>query len=199
MVTSAVRTKWLAASLMLVAGFGAGPLFAATGAVTVSPVVISAPLQAALHKQYGDAEAAVLQSAVKDRLERSLNSDAASNSGASPKRIEVTIDDAKPSHPTRYQIQENPQPRSAAFQVPGWSTVARGAAGRRWESTRPSCLQGLCDEFPGSFAFRRRLGRCTRDDRTLQRPGREILAPTRRQLDLVESKRRSRAESGREP
>jgi hypothetical protein len=128
-----MRTKWLAASLMLVAGFGVGPLFAASGAVTVSPVAISAPLQAALHKQYGDAEAAVLQSAVKDRLERSLNSDAASNSGASPKRIEVTIDDAKPSHPTRYQMQENPSIdplRSRSLGGARLHAVLRGADGK---------------------------------------------------------------------
>lgn len=102
-----MRLKWHAAALALIAGLNAAPTIAAT-AVSIAPVTISAALQKTLHDQYGESEAAVLQSAVTERLERSLASAGASVSDSATRRIELSIDDAKPSHPTRFQMQTNP-------------------------------------------------------------------------------------------
>lgn len=102
-----MRTKWLAAPLALIAGFSAAPLLAAT-AVEVAPVQISAPLQKALHDQYGAPEASVLQQAVAERLQRAFTSAGATVSSPAPLRVEVSIERAMPSHPTRYQMQRSP-------------------------------------------------------------------------------------------
>jgi hypothetical protein len=127
-----MNMKWLAAPLVLVAGLNAAPVFAAT-AVAIAPVTISAPLQKALHDQYGESEAAVLQSAVAERLERSLQSAGASVSDSANQRIEVSIDDAKPSHPTRFQTQKNPSldpVRSRSLGGARLHAVLKGAEGK---------------------------------------------------------------------
>ena len=76
--------------------------------VAISPATIAAPLQASLHDRYGAAEGAVLQQMVSDWLTRSLKAAGASVAAGAPVRIEVSIDDAVPSHPTRYQIEHSP-------------------------------------------------------------------------------------------
>jgi hypothetical protein len=126
--------KSLAAPLVLIAvtGLNAAPLFA-DAAVAIAPVKISVPLQKALQDQYGESEAAVLQSAVAERLARSLKSAGASVSDSAQQRIEISIDDAKPSHPTRFQIQKNPSLdplRSRSLGGARLHAVLKGAAGK---------------------------------------------------------------------
>ena len=99
--------KWVAATLFVVAGFSAAPLFAGA-AVAVAPVKIGVPLQKTLHDQYGASDGAVLQEAVAERLQRALISAGASISDSAALRLDVSIERAVPSHPTRYQIQQNP-------------------------------------------------------------------------------------------
>ena len=92
---------------MLLAGLGAAlPLCAAS--VALARVTISAPLRAALHDRFGAEEGAVLEAAVAERLGRSLKVAGASLDAAAALRIEVSIEDATPTHPTRHQLQLNP-------------------------------------------------------------------------------------------
>ena len=112
---------------------GAAQAATANAAVAIAPVAISAPLQKALHDQYGDAEGAVLQSAVTERLEHALKSAGASVSESAAQRIEVTLDEAKPSHPTRFQIQKSPSLdplRSRSLGGARLHAVLRGADGK---------------------------------------------------------------------
>ncbi|MGH8252514.1 MAG: hypothetical protein ACRES2_00630 [Steroidobacteraceae bacterium] len=110
-----MRSKCLVAPLVLIAGLNAATMFAAsaaapavTTAVAIAPVKISASFQKALHDQYGAAEGGVLQEAVAERLQRGFKSAGAAISDSAPLRIDVSIERAVPSHPTRYQIQLNP-------------------------------------------------------------------------------------------
>jgi hypothetical protein len=92
--------------LALVGGFSAGP--AAAAAVSVAPAAIGETLQRALKDRYGVDEAQVLQQAVAQSLARSLKAVGAAPGEAAPIRIEVLIDAATPTHPTRRQLNENP-------------------------------------------------------------------------------------------
>ncbi len=99
--------KWLALPLVLIAGVNTTPSLAGA-AVAVAPMTISVPLQKALHDQYGASEGAVLQEAVAERLQRAFASADVSISDSASLRLDVSIERAVPSHPTRYQIQQNP-------------------------------------------------------------------------------------------
>ena len=135
-----MRLKWHAAALALIAGISASPLFAAAAATTaaatavaIAPVQISASLRKALHDQYGAAEAAVLQEAVAQRLQRALTGAGATVSPSAPVRIDVSIERAVPSHPTRYQMQLNPSldpMRSISLGGAHLHAVLRGADGK---------------------------------------------------------------------
>lgn len=93
----------------LCAGFpvGAGE-GASVGAVRVMPATVATTLQAALHDRYGVAEGPVLQAAVAESLGRELKSAGAMLDDAAAPRIELTIEDAVPTHPTRHQMELNP-------------------------------------------------------------------------------------------
>ena len=103
MSTSTSRTLLLAALFCALAGEPA-----AAAAVTVEPVAIGATLQKALKDRYGVDEAQDLQQAVTHSLSRSLKEAGAEPGEAGAVRIEVLIDSAIPTHPTRRQLNENP-------------------------------------------------------------------------------------------
>lgn len=125
-----IAKPWLAAAASA-AMFLALPLSAAT--VRLSPVVIATPLQSKLDTRFGAAEGAVLGQAVTRSLGRSLEAAGASLDDGSPVRIEVSIEDAMPSHPTRLQLQRNPSLdylRSISLGGAHLHAVLRGADGR---------------------------------------------------------------------
>jgi hypothetical protein len=112
-------STWTLRSLLLVAlvaGLTAEPsaapaaagAAAAGAAVSVAPVAIGATLQQALKDRYGVDEAKDLQQAMTHSLSRSLKGVGAEQSEAAAIRIEVLIDSATPTHPTRRQLNENP-------------------------------------------------------------------------------------------
>jgi hypothetical protein len=99
----------LAAGLaMLAASSIAVPALASAGSVHIEPAAIGTALQTALHGRFGDREGPVLQSAVADSLGRELKAAGATLDDSAALRIEVTIEDAAPSHPTRHQLEVNP-------------------------------------------------------------------------------------------
>ena len=95
------------------------PLSAAT--VMLAPATVAAPLQAKLHDRYGAEEAAVLQSVVAEHLNRAFKAAGVSTDAAAPLHIEVSIEDAEPTHPTRHQVDLNPS-------LDPVSSVSRGGA-----------------------------------------------------------------------
>ena len=101
------RHTAFAATIVLMAALCAAPPLSAA-AVTILPATIATPMQSALHDRYGAEEAVALQAIVADWLARSLTAAAASLSDGAPIRIEVSIEDAVPSHPTRHQMQQSP-------------------------------------------------------------------------------------------
>jgi hypothetical protein len=116
-----MRTRTQAfAALVLLAGLCAATAGYAS-AVRIAPVTIGAGLQKALHDRYGDREGPVLQAEVADSLSRELKSAGATLDDAAPLRIEVSIEDALPTHPTRHQIERNPS-------LDPFRSVSRGGA-----------------------------------------------------------------------
>ena len=90
-------------------------------------------MQLALHDRYGAEEGAVLQAVVADWLARSLKAAGASLTEGAPLRIEVSIDDAVPSHPTRHQMDQSPgldPVRSISLGGARLHAVLRDASGR---------------------------------------------------------------------
>ena len=125
------RTMALAGSLMLAASCLAWQADAV--AVRVPVATIGADLQKALHDHYGVAEGAVLQETVADELARELKSAGATVDAAAKPSIEVTIDDALPTHPTRYQVEQRPSLdplRSVSRGGARLHAVLRGADGK---------------------------------------------------------------------
>ena len=106
-------STWKLRSLLLVALIGGltaewAVAAAPAAAVTVGPVAIGETLQKALKDRYGVDEAQDLQNAVTQSLSRSLKKAGAEQGEAAAIRIEVLIDSAIPTHPTRRQLSENP-------------------------------------------------------------------------------------------
>jgi hypothetical protein len=90
--------RHFAATVLALAG--AGLLISPTlraGSVGIAPVTIGAPLQTALHDRYG-----------AESLGRALKSAGASLETAASLRIEVSIEQAVATHPTRRQLLVNP-------------------------------------------------------------------------------------------
>jgi hypothetical protein len=101
--------------------------------VRIAPVTVGAALQASLHDRYGDAEGPVLQAEVADSLARALRAAGATLDEAAPLRIEVSIEDAVPSHPTRRQVELTPSldpVRSVSRGGARLRAVLRGADGK---------------------------------------------------------------------
>lgn len=108
-LASHVMRTWQLRFLFLVApacALVAGPAVA-SAVVTIAPVAIGETLQKALKDRYGVDEAQDLEQAVTKSLSRSLKGVGAEQGGAAI-RIEVLIDAATPTHPTRRQMSENP-------------------------------------------------------------------------------------------
>jgi hypothetical protein len=118
--------------LVLLAGLCAASAGRAA-AVRIAPVTVGAALQASLHDRFGDAEGPVLQAEVADSLARALRAAGATLDDAAPLRIEVSIEDALPSHPTRHQVELNPSLdpiRSVSRGGARLRAVLRGADGK---------------------------------------------------------------------
>jgi hypothetical protein len=112
-LASLAMSIWNLRPLLLVAlvgGLTAEPAepAAAGAAVSIAPVAIGETLQKALKDRYGVDEAQGLEQAVTQSLARSLKGVGAEPGDAAPIRIEVLIDSATPTHPTRRQLNENP-------------------------------------------------------------------------------------------
>jgi len=108
----------------------------AADAVTLAPITVGQSLQDILASQFGDAEGAVLQQAVSESLLRALRRAGGAVGAPGALRLEVLISDARPSHPTRRQMNENP----ALDPIRSWSlggatldAVLRGADGQELE------------------------------------------------------------------
>jgi hypothetical protein len=78
-------------------------LTAQNGAPTPT-VLLSGEMQTALERIYGGSEAPVLERTILDRVGAALGG--AGCAGAA--RIEITLRDARPTHPTDEQIKDNP-------------------------------------------------------------------------------------------
>ena len=109
MTSRKLRTLFLTA---LLGALAASPWAAAAAdagaAVSVGPVAIGDTLQKALKDRYGVDEGRELQQAVTQSLSRSLKGVGAEQGEGAAIRIEVLIDSATPTHPTRRQMSENP-------------------------------------------------------------------------------------------
>ena len=90
-----------AAGLLIAPSLEAAP-------VVVEPVTIAASFQKVLHERYGDDEGPVLQKAVTESLSRALKAAGASIGDAAPLHIEVSIEQAIATHPTRKQLLDSP-------------------------------------------------------------------------------------------
>ncbi|MBS0387492.1 MAG: hypothetical protein JSR15_03340 [Proteobacteria bacterium] len=104
--------------------------------VTLAPVAISKPLQADLAKKYGVDEGAVLTESVRNRVDRELKAAGATIADGAPVRIEMSIETATPTHPTRWQLQQNPSLdylRSVSRGGARLTAVLRGANGQELE------------------------------------------------------------------
>ena len=100
------RTHAFAALVLLTGLCAVLPGYAAP--VRVAPATVGATLQAALHDRYGVEEGPVLQAAVAESLGRALKAAGAAPDDSAALRVEVSIEDAAPTHPTRHQQQLNP-------------------------------------------------------------------------------------------
>jgi len=110
------RFSIAAAQFLAGVGLLVAPVLEAAS-VAVAPVTIAMPLQTALRERYGTDEGPVLQQAAGESLGRALKDagaplavavPAAGAAGAAPLRIEVSIEDAIATHPTRRQLMDNP-------------------------------------------------------------------------------------------
>ena len=102
-------------------------------AITLAPVSIADALQEQLDSSYGTAEAAVLRRAVAESLAGTLQSAGARVVPNGVATIEVTIEEATPSHPTSYQSARNPSiDRHNSVSLGGamLSAVLRGTQGQ---------------------------------------------------------------------
>jgi hypothetical protein len=125
------RTKRFAALVLLAGSCAAFPGHAA--AVHIAPATVGAELRKALHDRYGDREGPVLQAEVAESLGRELKAAGATPDDSAALRIEVSIDDAVPTHPTRHQMEVNPSLdplRSVSLGGARLRAVLRGADGK---------------------------------------------------------------------
>jgi len=117
-------------SLTLAAAF----TLASAAAAERDAVAIAESLQKALTAYYGSGEGTVLQRAVTDSLARALKH--AGLASRADLHIEVLLSDARPSHPTRHQLSENPSldyVRSISLGGATLSAVLRDTNGKELE------------------------------------------------------------------
>jgi len=97
------RPRWTSLAL----GLALGLLAASVGAsprVVPANVLFAPPMQAALDRIYGESEAPVLQKTISERVALALRS--AGCEGVA--EVEITLLDARPTHPTDRQLGDNP-------------------------------------------------------------------------------------------
>ncbi len=128
-------TRVLTGFALLAVSCFAMPALASSGAgaVRLVPATIGTALQTALHDRLGDREGPVLQAMVADSLSRELKAAGATVDDSAALRIEVSIEDAVPSHPTRRQLEVNPSLdplRSVSLGGARLHAVLRGADGK---------------------------------------------------------------------
>jgi hypothetical protein len=125
------RTKRFAALVLMAGSCAAFPGHAA--AVRIAPATVGAELRKALHDRYGDREGPVLQAEVAGRLSSELKAAGATLDDSAALRIDVAIEDAVPTHPTRHQMDVNPSLdplRSVSRGGARLRAVLRGADGK---------------------------------------------------------------------
>jgi hypothetical protein len=95
------RVRW---TVLLTGLLGLPAAAAAQNGVPTATLRFAPEMQTALDRIYGDAEAAVLERTILERVGAAL----ASAGCAGVARIEITLRDARPTHPTDEQIKANP-------------------------------------------------------------------------------------------
>jgi hypothetical protein len=85
------------------AAFSIHTAFAASR-VDIAPITFSAPLIARLHNDLGDEEIPALQQLVSSAVNKSIGSKACGKA----LRIQIQIEDAAPTHPTRWEMANDP-------------------------------------------------------------------------------------------
>jgi hypothetical protein len=98
------NTIWAFCSLALITS-GAGAAAAGGGPLSSEPAIVIAPAyETVLRSIYGEPEGPVLRTIVGERVSAALR--ARDCGGAS--QLEITLLDARPTHPTDKQIDDNP-------------------------------------------------------------------------------------------
>lgn len=114
-------------ALLAISGAALATPLAVDHRVAMTPIVIAPSLQAKLQQEYGAAEGLILQGDVSHQLSRVLAA-----CGTNTASIEVAIEDAAPTHPTRKQIADHPSVdalRSVYLGGARLSATLRGADG----------------------------------------------------------------------
>ena len=141
--------------------------------VSVAEAAISPQFQTTLHGKLGDSEGAVLQHSITRAVSRALRNagaDVTENAGV---RIETTIVDAAPNHPTIKQVGDKPgldMFNSVSIGGAHLSGVIRGADGQvlaEIDNSRYSWT--LDDVLPGSWIW-------TDADRSIDQYARKVAA-----------------------
>ena len=76
----------------------------AADAVNVAPVTLSPSLMKRMHDSFGDREIPALQKLVADAVHKQMGSGACGKAA----NIQIQIEDATPTHPTRWQMENDP-------------------------------------------------------------------------------------------
>lgn len=98
-----MSTRWTSLALGLALGLPAAVI--GQSAPPVPTTVLFAPqMQAALDRTYGESEAPVLQKTVSERVALALRGTGCQGVA----EVEITLLDARPTHPTDRQIGDNP-------------------------------------------------------------------------------------------
>jgi len=124
------RARWtlVAAGLLSLAGVVCGQ--------SPSPSVLLSPaMQAQIDSTYGPAEAAVLQQMIRERVGMALSGARCGGTA----QVEITLLDARPTHPTDRQLMDNPaldRLRTRFLGGAAFSVRLVDAAGRELKSLR---------------------------------------------------------------
>lgn len=96
-----IRLRW---TLLCAALFGLPAAVIGQNREPTPTVLFSPEMQTAIDRIYGGSEAAVLQKTIVGRVEAALHG--AGCEGVA--QVEITVRDARPTHPTDEQIKDNP-------------------------------------------------------------------------------------------
>lgn len=98
-----VRQRWISLALGVALGLPAAVIGQSPKLVPTT-VLFAPQMQAALDTTYGESEAAVLQKTVSERVGLALRGGGCEGIA----QVEITLVDARPTHPTDRQIGDNP-------------------------------------------------------------------------------------------